>query len=91
MVPKDTQNMCDVTNDLGPVGIPKNTRKTPNQCHQGPVFQKIPVTFRALNPYWNQNLKRKSADPCLQTKKRDFKSSTQWSLVTKYVALAWLL
>ena len=51
MVPKDTQNMCDVTNDLGPVGIPKNTRKTPNQCHQGPIFEKIPVTFRALNPY----------------------------------------
>ena len=40
MVPEDTQNMCDVTNDLGPVGIPKNTRKTPNQCHQGPVSRK---------------------------------------------------
>ena len=38
MVPEDTQNMCDVTNDLGPVGIPKTRTKNPNSMSPGARF-----------------------------------------------------
>lgn len=88
MVPKDTQNMCDVTNDLGPVGIPKNTRKPQISVTRG---LENPGNFSGPKSLLKSKSQEKNADPCLQTKQRDFKSSTHWSLVTKYVALAWLL
>ena len=45
MVPEDTQNMCDVTNDLGPVGIPKNTGGKPQISVTRDPFLENPGNF----------------------------------------------
>jgi len=45
MVPEDTQNMCDVPNDLGPVGIPKNTDGKPQISVTRGLFLENPGNF----------------------------------------------
>lgn len=63
MVPKDTQNMCDVTNDLGPVGIPKNTRENPKSVSPGARFLENSGNFsgpKSLRKSKSQEKKRGS-------------------------------